>query len=319
MLDLLDVIRNLGKNENNYISDEELNIIRSHKEEAAAYFHEVLDRMCFEDKKVTLEDGQLLNDAMFGLFFLAEWKDTSAFAKVGEILSLLGEDDEKWLGDIITENLPHILYRLFDDDYLLLTQFLYNSRMTSFVRLSYAQIAIQKYLDKCISVDHLLSIMRHFDSIDEEDLNLDVITFICDYMSKAHVEEYMPDVRRWIDRGWVDPKVVGAYADHVDLFYDYRDHEIIRKDYSLKKEAGYWYRFENAEISTMNDTFKRIDDRLFIKKIQETAKNPYQGIGRNDLCPCGSGKKFKKCCLPLLDGMRTGQAEPPLIRNKKAK
>jgi uncharacterized protein YchJ len=20
-------------------------------------------------------------------------------------------------------------------------------------------------------------------------------------------------------------------------------------------------------------------------------------IGRNDLCPCGSGKKFKKCCM----------------------
>ncbi|MDK9721646.1 MAG: SEC-C metal-binding domain-containing protein [Rhodospirillales bacterium] len=20
-------------------------------------------------------------------------------------------------------------------------------------------------------------------------------------------------------------------------------------------------------------------------------------VGRNDLCPCGSGKKFKKCCL----------------------
>ena len=20
-------------------------------------------------------------------------------------------------------------------------------------------------------------------------------------------------------------------------------------------------------------------------------------IGRNDLCPCGSGKKYKKCCL----------------------
>ncbi|MFQ5796612.1 MAG: SEC-C metal-binding domain-containing protein, partial [Candidatus Bipolaricaulia bacterium] len=21
-------------------------------------------------------------------------------------------------------------------------------------------------------------------------------------------------------------------------------------------------------------------------------------IGRNDPCPCGSGKKYKKCCLP---------------------
>jgi len=22
-------------------------------------------------------------------------------------------------------------------------------------------------------------------------------------------------------------------------------------------------------------------------------------LGRNDLCPCGSGKRFKKCCLML--------------------
>lgn len=27
-----------------------------------------------------------------------------------------------------------------------------------------------------------------------------------------------------------------------------------------------------------------------------TAKNPNKNVGRNDLCPCGSGKKFKKCC-----------------------
>jgi Protein of unknown function (DUF1186)/SEC-C motif len=27
------------------------------------------------------------------------------------------------------------------------------------------------------------------------------------------------------------------------------------------------------------------------------AFNRYKDVGRNDLCPCGSGKKFKKCCL----------------------
>ena len=27
------------------------------------------------------------------------------------------------------------------------------------------------------------------------------------------------------------------------------------------------------------------------------ASNPFRNIGRNDPCPCGSGKKFKKCCL----------------------
>jgi hypothetical protein len=26
--------------------------------------------------------------------------------------------------------------------------------------------------------------------------------------------------------------------------------------------------------------------------------NPLRGVGRNDPCPCGSGKKYKRCCLP---------------------
>ena len=26
-------------------------------------------------------------------------------------------------------------------------------------------------------------------------------------------------------------------------------------------------------------------------------RDPLRKVGRNDPCPCGSGKKFKKCCL----------------------
>jgi len=32
-------------------------------------------------------------------------------------------------------------------------------------------------------------------------------------------------------------------------------------------------------------------------KREKTAHNSYRNVGRNDPCPCGSGKKFKKCCL----------------------
>ena len=28
----------------------------------------------------------------------------------------------------------------------------------------------------------------------------------------------------------------------------------------------------------------------------QPATNPHRGVGRNDPCPCGSGKKYKKCC-----------------------
>ena len=32
------------------------------------------------------------------------------------------------------------------------------------------------------------------------------------------------------------------------------------------------------------------------------AENPNRSIGRNDPCPCGSGKKYKKCCLGAEQG-----------------
>ena len=32
----------------------------------------------------------------------------------------------------------------------------------------------------------------------------------------------------------------------------------------------------------------------------ETYRKPYERVGRNDPCPCGSGEKFKKCCIGLL-------------------
>lgn len=32
----------------------------------------------------------------------------------------------------------------------------------------------------------------------------------------------------------------------------------------------------------------------------ETYKKKYTDVGRNDPCPCGSGMKFKKCCMKLI-------------------
>ncbi|MGQ9514070.1 MAG: SEC-C metal-binding domain-containing protein [Thermoproteota archaeon] len=55
-----------------------------------------------------------------------------------------------------------------------------------------------------------------------------------------------------------------------------KDREIIAKIEVLDKTA------------TMLDTS---DELSFIPAISKA--------GRNDPCPCGSGLKFKKCCLPL--------------------
>ncbi|MBV5335773.1 YchJ family protein [bacterium] len=45
--------------------------------------------------------------------------------------------------------------------------------------------------------------------------------------------------------------------------------------------------------------FRRIDDRWMYVDGDVNFKHPprhVEKIGRNDACPCGSGKKYKKCC-----------------------
>lgn len=41
--------------------------------------------------------------------------------------------------------------------------------------------------------------------------------------------------------------------------------------------------------------------RAYMKNMFRSSKTPYVRsdvkVGRNDPCPCGSGKKYKKCCI----------------------
>ena len=43
------------------------------------------------------------------------------------------------------------------------------------------------------------------------------------------------------------------------------------------------------------------------KQVNKPIVNKVQKVGRNDPCPCGSGKKFKKCCGANIPGIDDGQ------------
>ncbi len=47
-------------------------------------------------------------------------------------------------------------------------------------------------------------------------------------------------------------------------------------------------------------TFERLDDAWYFVEGEPVTTKPYvreePKVGRNDPCPCGSGRKFKKCC-----------------------
>lgn len=62
-----------------------------------------------------------------------------------------------------------------------------------------------------------------------------------------------------------------------------------------------------ADMGEKNEAMQAAIDNDQMKKLQVLAQRykdahtqkvrEYPRIGRNDLCPCGSGKKYKNCCL----------------------
>jgi len=58
--------------------------------------------------------------------------------------------------------------------------------------------------------------------------------------------------------------------------------------------------FEERKVAIERDEFiKRMVLHPSVKQLRRRPVHPdaVGRVGRNEPCPCGSGKKFKKCCL----------------------
>ena len=62
-----------------------------------------------------------------------------------------------------------------------------------------------------------------------------------------------------------------------------------------------WYGFSEAyfakERRFASESAKEQQLAYAIEDPTSPFINPSRNVGRNDPCPCGSGKKYKKCCL----------------------
>ena len=117
--------------------------------------------------------------------------------------------------------------------------------------------------------------------------NLDYLERTCS--AEALKEFDRLDVERFVEKAvWrgLDIKRTedGGQGDQTGivecLFYcDYDGDKLVQHEIAhfIRSEAGAWL-FNNSEVNP------------------KTAPVQVEHIGRNDPCPCGSGKKYKKCC-----------------------
>jgi uncharacterized protein len=113
-------------------------------------------------------------------------------------------------------------------------------------------------------------------------------------------------VRRAFGRGLIDPMVTNYDLFRRDLGRTLADPERMagsRYDNiapleDAVGELSRWYAFSDAAKRDRTRQPQAAREVAALEPPQGPAVNPYKHVGRNDPCPCGSGKKFKKCCLP---------------------
>ena len=93
---------------------------------------------------------------------------------------------------------------------------------------------------------------------------------------------------------------LGEYDSCVDYMFEYRKEEQRFCDESINTidTLRGWAMFE-AELEPQD---KEVRKKEFEKMLREAQRNSAKQeasrkVGRNDPCPCGSGKKYKFCCL----------------------
>jgi len=170
-----------------------------------------------------------------------------------------------------------------------------------------------KYINNIYSVDNV-SFDRNQEDLDKEYLKEVCNTAISEYYEEKEKEitsDRMREIERIILLRTVDTK----WMDHIDAMDQLRQGISLRamgnedpvRAYQNEGYDMFNELIQNIQEDTLRSLFHvRIDNQLERKKVAKinepqgdsTAKPVVKKkkIGRNDPCPCGSGKKYKKCC-----------------------
>ncbi len=116
------------------------------------------------------------------------------------------------------------------------------------------------------------------------------------------IEEYRKCVKSFIENPKIPLRALQIAYEKFPQNFINRINEITDEHFENFDEIINKYR-KNAAAEDFSPTTTLYNSNAFRKLLEglkfeefkeETSK--YQKVGRNELCPCGSGKKFKKCC-----------------------
>jgi len=305
-------------------SDDQLTIagIAAAKNNWWAFYPELeklIDQFSADDTSLTNEQEAIL---FFGTLLLAELKYSPALEKCLQLFSCNDSfltPIEAIFGDVLTELTSTLFFNVADGNTQALCNFISDGHQAMYCKESAIEAIFAQYevgvIDKIELEDHVTRWLAAFLAIPSS-INRFLMSVLADLCIKYQLDDFKS---QFID-------LCGKDLFDEDLFEEYEikawnsadadtliESGSIQTTFSVVDTLNGWIAndlddelLDNIsdedfdEFDSLMDKGGLLDNILYDENTIIENSVPVRSLavaGRNDPCPCGSGKKYKKCCL----------------------
>jgi hypothetical protein len=243
------------------------------------------------------EEAQLF---CYALYLLAKWRETRAYPLVIRWLSLSDAASTQLSGDVLTQDGARILAAVYDGDLEPIKRLVLNRDADEFSRgvavAALALLAVWAEVSRDDIIDYFIWLAR--EGLEREPSY--VWSALATESADIEALAVFPEIRGAYDDELIDPMTVGR-SELGDVEASPRGNLLDRmKDRyppidDVAKATSWWARFGRLASNFRAEELARAAAGELDGGPTEPYRAP-QKVGRNEPCPCGSRKKYKKCC-----------------------
>jgi hypothetical protein len=248
----------------------------------------------------------------FAFFLLGEFRAKEALPAIVDIMSLPEDVTYELFGDTRSEVLPRVLAILDADERVTIDRLIGDRSIDEYTR--WAAVSSYSYLatsGKLTRNEAIASLVRHFrEALANRDEAL-LTPLVCE-LDAFRASEAIDLIRDAYRLGLIDESMIDLAMIERDFARD--DPQASRLGSALHdtpivdavEELRDWVRVNDRNESpnefspTWREESLGDDWEADEVPVDETPTGTFRRstpkVGRNDPCPCGSGRKFKKCC-----------------------
>ena len=253
--------------------------------------------------------------SLFAVHLFAEFQAKETLPYVLESLSLT--DDQAWnlYLDSLGESMPGIVYRLVGDDFAFYDGRIQNAETPYVLRRCLLHSLCYLVKNGALTKAALTSALRNYFRIAMDEADSEWVTDVLDLLLDCGDSSDMPSVVEAFEKGMFEKEFVDLakalqILSGVESQFEQGIERRTASDFTdTIAEMSTWAWFDPAQTPALTPTVTFPKPGLPISSMPPYPQKPSpflnmdlfptkpKKVGRNDPCPCGSGKKYKKCCL----------------------